>query len=214
MVKRLSALFIAVYLGILGYGLAAHAIGYKTYQHLGMYFIVWDMYCGWTGWESRTHLVGEGESGTYYELEPGPWGEICLFGDIGRRHYDSTGLHALTLARNTVAHTAHEPIVRYLTIEEAWAKKYNLPDNLWAQRYDEPKQFRSYHRIRSAYDGDGTQIAGNPNWQSWLHTQAIANNPRLQNDVQKRTPFITTDNFARSPDVVVPVGYENYTPAQ
>jgi hypothetical protein len=214
MSKKLSALFIAAYLFALAYGLAAHAIGYKTYQHLGMYFVVWDMYCGWAGWETRTHLVGEGESGTYYDLDPGPFEEIKLFGDLGRRHYDSTGLHYLTLAKNTVAHTEHEPIVRYLVVEEAWAKKYNLPERFWNQRFDEPKEFRSYHRIRCAYDGDGQVVASNLSWHSWLLTQAIGNNPRLQRDVQQRTPFITTDNFSRSPDVVVPIGYEKYEPAQ
>ncbi|MBX3441487.1 MAG: hypothetical protein KF774_03710 [Planctomyces sp.] len=211
MLRRCSAVFVALYLGTLAYGLVSHAVGYKTYRHLGMYFIVWDMYCGWSGWETRTHLLGEGESGTYYELDPPPWGDICVFGDTGRRHYDATGMHALRLAQNTVAHTEHEPIVRYLVIEEAWAKKYNLPDELWALRYEAPREFRSYHRIRAAFDADGELTLGAPGWHAWLATQAVGNNPRLRKDVQRGTPVFTAGDFARDPSVVMPVGHQTYS---
>jgi hypothetical protein len=212
MSRKFAAAFIAVYLAVLGYGLTAHTIGYRTYQNLGMYFIVWDMYCGWNGWETRHHLLAEGESGTYYDMGQGPWGDISVFGDIGRRHYDSGGTHAMRLAKNVANHTDHEPLVRYLLVEEAWAKKYNLPDELWAKRLEEPKEFHSYHRIRAAYDSNGELMIGHPGWLSWLAAASISNNPRLRQDVQKGAAHITTDAFARAPEVLVPVGYESYAP--
>jgi hypothetical protein len=212
MLRRLSAAFIVLYLAALGYGLLAHTLGFRAYQHMGMYFVVWDMYGGWSAWETRTHLLGEGESGLYYELAPGPWGAVRPFGDTERQHYDGTGIHLLQLARNTVDHTDHEPIVRYLVIEEAWSKKYNLPETLWRQRFDEPREPHSYFRIRSVHDGAGRLLVGNHPWLQWLATQSLASNPRLQADLARSTPFITSDAFTRSANVIVPVGYESYAP--
>ena len=206
MARRVAAAFIACYLGVLGYGLAAHTIGYKTYAHLGMYFVVWDMYCGWNGWESRTQILAEGESGSIYDVGKPPWGEVCVYGEPDRRHYDTYCLHAIRIAENTARHTEHEPFVRYVVVEEAWAKKYNLPDSLWAQRFEEPKEPRRYCRIRAAYQGNGECIEANPNWSDWLMAQALNDNPRLQRDMQLHTPFMTTDQFVRDPQVVVPVG--------
>jgi hypothetical protein len=207
MARRAAAAFIAAYLLTLGYGLASHTIGYKTYAHFGMYYIVWDMFCGWTGWECRTHIIAEGESGAYYDVGTAPWGEVCMYGAGDRRHYDQTGIHAPTIGRHIANHTDHEPLVRYLVVEESWAKKYNLPDHLWSQRYEEAKELKSYRRIRAAYDADGECFAVNPSWQSWLLTQAVNDNPRLRNDMTRTMPFMTTGEFARAPNVVVPVGH-------
>jgi hypothetical protein len=212
MVRWASAAFIAAYLGALSYGLVAHTTGYHPYKHMGMYFVVWDMFCGWTGWETRNHIVAEGESGTYYDLGATPWGQMKLYGDTTREHYDTSFHHSYTLARNTAAHTDHEPLTRYLVIEEAWAKKYNLPDALWAQRLDEPKELRSYHRVRLAYDHDGTLLVSNPSWHTWLTGIALSNNPRLIADMKRGQPHMTADSFARSPSVVLPVGYERSGP--
>jgi len=206
MARRAAACFIVCYLGILGYGLSAHTIGYKTYAHLGMYFIVWDMYCGWSGWETRSQILAEGESGQYYDVGTPPWGEVCVYGEPDRRHYDIYGLHPYRLASNVARHTEHEPFVRYLVIEEAWSKKYNLPDRLWAQRFEEPKQQRIYRRIRSAYEGDGECIASHPSFSNWLMGLALGDNPRLQKDMTIHTPFMTAEQFSRSPNVIVPVG--------
>ena len=213
MARRVAVAFIACYLGVLGYGLTAHTIGYRTYAHVGMYFVVWDMYCGWNGWESRTQILAEGESGTYYDVGTPPWGETCVYGTPDRRHYDSNGLHSITIGENVVKHTEHEPIVRYVVVEEAWAKKYNLPDYLWSQRYEEPKEARHYCRIRSAFQGDGQCIVSNGNFSNWLLAKALGDNPRLQQDLQVHTPFMTTGAFSRSPDVIVPVGYGAAAPA-
>ncbi|HVJ86909.1 MAG TPA: hypothetical protein VM452_14750 [Caulifigura sp.] len=207
MARRAACCFIVAYLGILAYGLSAHTVGYKVYSHLGMYFVVWDMYCGWAGWETRHQILAEGESGRYYDVGQAPWGEVCVYGEADRRHYDLYGLHAFSIARNVARHTEHEPFVRYLVVEEAWSKKYNLPENLWAQRFEEPKDPRVYRRIRAAFEGDGQCVASNGSWSNWLVAQALGDNPRLQKDMQIRTPFMTTDRFTRSPDVIVPVGH-------
>ncbi len=212
MAKRFACAFIVAYLGSLAYGLTAHTIGYRTYAHLGMYYIVWDMYCGWNGWETRTHILAEGESGQYYDVGSPPWGEVCVYGEPDRRHYDIFGLHSLTIARNVAAHTEHEPFVKYLVVEEAWAKKYNLPDNLWAQRFEEPRELRKYHRIRNAWEANGENIASNPSWSNWLMSVALGDNPRLQRDMAVHTPFMTSDQFVRSPQVIVPVGYSAAEP--
>ncbi len=206
MARRIAACFIVCYLAVLGYGLSAHTVGYKTYAHVGMYYIVWDMYCGWTGWESRTQILAEGESGAYYDVGSPPWGEVCVYGGPDRRHYDTYGLHSMALAENVARHTEHEPFVRYLVIEEAWSKKYNLPDHLWARRFEEPREPRYYRRIRSAFEGTGECIASNPSWTNWLMAQALGDNPRLQKDMKVSTPFMTVDQYSRSPTVVVPVG--------
>jgi hypothetical protein len=211
MARRAAVCFIVGYLGILGYGLSAHTIGYKTYAHLGMYFVVWDMYCGWSGWETRTQILAEGESGNYYDVGKPPWGEVCVYGEPDRRHYDIYGLHSFRLADSVARHTEHEPFVRYVVVEEAWSKKYNLPDSLWAQRFDEPKEQRIYRRIRSAYAGNGDCIATNPSFSNWLQGLALGDNPRLQKDMKIHTPFMTTDQYSRSPTVIVPVG--GYGPA-
>lgn len=207
MARRAAACFIVCYLGCLAYGLSAHTVGYKVYAHVGMYFLVWDMYCGWSGWETRTQMLAEGESGQFYDVGKQPWGEVCVYGGPDRRHYDTYGLHSYGVAANVARHTEHEPFVRYLIIEEAWSKKYNLPDALWSQRFEEPREPHIYRRIRTVYEGNGSCIAANAAWHSWLSTQALGDNPRLQNDLKLRTPFMTSDRFARTPTVVVPVGH-------
>ena len=206
MARRAAIAFIVCYLGILGYGLSAHTIGYKTYAHLGMYFVVWDMYCGWSGWETRTQILAEGESGQYYDVGKAPWGEVCVYGEPDRRHYDIYGLHYFRLADHVARHTEHEPFVRYVVVEEAWSKKYNLPESLWAQRFEEPKEPRTYRRIRSAFSGDGELIATNASFSNWLQGLALGDNPRLQKDMKIHTPFMTTDQYSRAPTVIVPVG--------
>jgi hypothetical protein len=207
MARRFAAAFIVCYLAALAYGLTAHTVGYRTYSHVGMYFLVWDMYCGWSGWETRHHILAEGESGAIYDVGSPPWGEVRVYGGPDRRHYDIYGLHSFRMADNVARHTEHEPFVRYMVVEEAWSKKYNLPDALWSQRFEEPKQPRSYCRIRSAYDTDGSCVASNGAWSNWLMAQALGDNPRLQKDLKVSTPFMTADHFVRSPELVVPVGH-------
>ena len=66
--KRLATvLFILAYIGSLGWGIVAHAVKYKASSHPAMYFVVWDMFCGWSAYANRTQIIAEGESGRYYD---------------------------------------------------------------------------------------------------------------------------------------------------
>jgi hypothetical protein len=116
-----------------------------------MYYFVWDMFCGWSAYDSRMHIVAEGESQTFYRLTPAPWGEFQPFGSLGREHYDSFNGHGVNIGMNVLKHTQHEPMVRLFVIEESWAKKYNLPDAVWKTRYDGSK---------SSPVGDAPRLAG------------------------------------------------------
>ncbi len=198
MKRWLASTFIVLYLCALSYGIFSHALSFKTGSHPAMYFVVWDMFCGWSAYSHRLHVVGEGESGRYYELAPGPWGEVQPFGDLERRHYDVRGLVAGRLAANTLDKTSHEPITRMFVVEEWWPKKYNLPENVWALRFDDPKplpeQIPRYYKIRHILDSDGTMLKTFPNWVAHLRNTAIYSNPRLQADMRRGKTFYAVQN--------------------
>ncbi|MCA8999244.1 MAG: hypothetical protein KDA80_19785 [Planctomycetaceae bacterium] len=197
MKRRLINLFIAGYLGLLGYGLFTHFVGYKTYSHLGMYFLVWDMFCGWDTFENRHHLIAEGESGQYYDVSP-PWPELRPFGADRRFHYDHSAVYCGRIAANVLRQTEHEPIVRVLAVDEVWSKKYNLPDSLWERRYEEPREKRSYYYIRGIYETNGAVAQRHLDWTNHLSYQALIDNPRLREDISRSRPYLTSDSFSSS----------------
>ena len=190
MVRRwLTSLGITAYLGALLFGLIAHGANYHEGSHPSMYFIVWDMFCGWAAYETRTHIVGQGESGKFYELAPGPWGDYHPYGDISRQHYDSFNSYPQAMALNTLKHTEHEPMTRLYVVEESWAKKYNLPDHVWTRRYSEPKMPFSYFRLRTEMTADGKVIRSASPWLSFQTNLTIADNPRLMADISRGQPM-------------------------
>jgi len=148
MKRLLASVVIAAYLGSLGYGIVCHTLNFNTASHPAMYFVVWDMFCGWSAYANRLHIIGEGESGRYYRLAPGPWDDFHPYGNLSRHEYDAFLSHAGRLSVNCLKQTRHEPMRRVFVVEESWAKKYNLPDDIWSQFFDEPKQRHSYFRIR------------------------------------------------------------------
>ncbi len=176
---------IVMYLSVLSLGIVAHTVQFKQNSHPLMYFIVWDMFCGWSAYSSRVHLLAEGESGAHYELSPAPWGEFHPYASLDRSHYDVVGTAAPRLALNTLKHTVHEPIRQIYLIEENWAKKYNLPDHVWQQVFQEPKSPYSYFHIRALFDGEGNIQQANSTWLS------ISENPRLAAESQKGQPYFT-----------------------
>lgn len=204
MKRCLTHAVIVVYLGALGWGVLAHAVSFAVGAHPVMYFLVWDMFCGWSSFSSRLQIIGEGESGTYYELAPGPWGEFQPFGNIGRRHYDVAGAHAPKLAMNALKHTRHEPITRIFVVEDCWPKKYNLPDELWAQIYDEPKDVHHYYQLRSVFTPDGLLLQQNSNWLSRQYSLSVGDNPRLQADARRSKPFFAFDYQNRPQGIYAP----------
>ncbi len=200
MKRRLTHCLIAVYLGLLFFGIGSHCFKYCDSCHPGMYFVVWDMFCGWSTWEQRLHIIGEGESGTYYRLAPGPWGDYRPYSDIGRHHYDNFGNHAGRLAANCLKHTDHEPIRRIIVVEESWNKKYNMPAAL---RHDvvganDPKH--SYFYLRDEFLADGTPITRRAPWHSLQAGRSVSENPRLHAQARNGAPFMLADGIgARAP---------------
>lgn len=190
MKRWLSHLVITAYLSALGMGLFCHALEFQTGIHPGMYFFVWDMFCGWAAHEIRYHVIGEGESGTYYELAPGPWGAFTPYGNLERQHHDALGNHFHRMASNTLRHTDHEPITRIFVVEEAWSKKYNLPDHIWAQRFEEPKDPHHYYWVWAIYNSEGLLLSVSPTWITHQYHAVLLDNPRLQAEFQKSRPFL------------------------
>lgn len=194
MKRWLTSTFIVLYLGALSWGIVAHAVKLLPHVHPAMYFVVWDMFCGWSSYESRLQIIAEGESGRYYELAPPPWGEIKPFGNIGRRHYDNTAGHAPKIALNTLEHTRHEPITRIFVVEECWAKKYNLPDHLWKQLYyKEPQDRQTYYHLRYVMTPEGALLQTFPSWYDKQYSLAVNSNPRLKRESQLSRPFLAVD---------------------
>lgn len=188
MKRWFSHCVITLYLGCVLFGVAVHAVEYREHDHPAMYFIVWDMFCGWTAWEQRLHIIGEGESGEYYELAPGPWGDYEPFGNLDRHHYDPFVNHAARMAVNTLHQTQHEPIHRVFVIEEVWAKKYNLPVGLQQELTPVPGEKRTYCYVRDVYTADGTVIRRGLSWFSDQAKQSLWNNPRLARQTQFGRP--------------------------
>ncbi|MBS0205739.1 MAG: hypothetical protein JSS49_22790 [Planctomycetes bacterium] len=193
MKRWLAKLTIGTYLTALSLGIVCHAMNFGLSSHPGTYYFVWDMFCGWSAHEVRYHLIGEGESGHHYRLSPAPWNTFAPYGDLERDQYDALGNTHAKIALNTLKHTDHEPIVRFFLVEEAWPKKYNLADHLWAARFDEPKDPHSYCWLKCTYDADGTVLKSNMDFIGNLQTQAVADNPRLKADSQRGKPFFAVD---------------------
>ena len=189
MKRWLTHSLIVVYLGALFSGVACHAVEFGTASHPIMYFFVWDMFCGWSAFSNRIQVVGEGESGAYYELSPGPWGELKPFGNLGRQHYDYMGYRSPRFALNCLKHTRHEPITRVFVIEETWDKKYNMPEDVWNRIYDEPKDLKKYYQVRHVVTPDGVILQTHPSWLSRQFAISLANNPRLQAESRRNKPF-------------------------
>lgn len=193
MKRWLSGLVIFSYITVLSYGVVCHSLSYRVAQHPMMYFIIWDMFCGWSAYADATKIVAQGESGTYYELSPPPWGEIVPYGSVGRHNYDNLKRHFPKLAENTLRHTQHEPIDRIFVIEEIWPKKFDLPEPVWNALYDSPKDAKHYYRLRAELNSDCEVVRGYSGWhdnQAWI---AISDNPRLVNEARNGQSFFMVD---------------------
>lgn len=185
-VRRTAAItFIVAYLSTLSFGVATHALGWGNNSHPLMYFIVWDMFCGWSSFASSQHIVAEGESGELYELTPPPWGEFKPYGHLGRQHYDIFGMHFGRYAANVLKHSKHEPMTRVWVIEKCWSKKYDLPADVWQRRYDESQDDREeYYSLRVLMQPDGTYSNQNPAWLTQLSWNVIFKNESLRRQMR------------------------------
>jgi hypothetical protein len=160
-----------------------------------MYFIVWDMFCGWSSYASHAHLIAEGESETLYELTPTPWGGFLPYGRLTREHYDVFGYHWGKIGANVLAKTVHEPITRVYVIERTWSKKYDLPPAVWASRYSDPQSDRVvYYHLRAEYTPTGQMRV---NYGPWLVAQsnaAFMQNETLVKQMRSGTSILISPN--------------------
>jgi hypothetical protein len=135
-------------------------------------------------------VVGEGESGQYYELAPGPWGDFHPFGRIGRQHYDTYCTNGIRIAQNCLKHTAHEPMTRIFVVEQEFAKKYNIPDDQYQAYYGKPKEPRVYSHVRFVLTPEGRVTQSQPNWLSYQYRLGVCDNPRLMADSRRNRSFL------------------------
>lgn len=211
MKRLLTVGFIVAYLGALNYGVVCHMLNYRTGSHPLMYFVVWDMFCGWIAYDTRVYVVGEGESQKYYDLTTPPWGEFHPWGTLGRQHYDSFNNHVARIAMNTLRHTQHEPMTRLLVVEESWAKKYNIPDKVWEMRYEEPKDPQKYYMVRTVLLPDGRVAHDSGSWVQQQAMKMLNDNPRLQLQARKsRSLFLMDSQMPGREMMVGPAGGNDY----
>lgn len=212
--KRLFAItFIVGYLTVLAAGVVSHTLEYGKRAHPAMYYVVWDMFCGWNAYANQYRVVAQGESGKYYDASRSPWGDLYPHGDVERLNYDTLMVNAKTVALNYIRQTAHEPIVRVILVEEYWPKKYDFPDYLWNRRYDAPKERHSYFNKCVEFDMDGTVLREYPSWYSRQGYQSIYDNPRLLAEMRKSHQANSTFIVSGGGDFSTPIRSSSNSPA-
>ncbi len=186
-----SGIFITCYLLALGWGVAAHALKVGLVGNTLSYFFVWDMFCGWQAYDTRTQVIGEDSDGNYYAVEE-PWGAFTPFGHVARINYDVSNQLVPKHIKNVLDHSSHSGIDRVYVVQEVWPKQFNVPDHLWSRYFHEPKDQVSYFNLRAVCDSQGARLETYPDWFDTQTLQAIADNPRLQRAAQMATPYYNT----------------------
>jgi hypothetical protein len=190
---------IAGYLCALAFGFVSVA-GQVTFFSVPFYFLSFNMYGGWSGYDARMLVLGEGESGRFYVLSPGPWGEFDPYSSrLSRQCYDQAFEYGNILARPGLKHTQHEPILRMFVIEQQYPKKFNLPDDQYEAYYQKPKPQRIYSHTRMIMNPQGEIISQNPTWLRFQDNLAIVDNPRLVADATRNRPFVWSAQQAPGP---------------
>lgn len=198
--RRIAAVsFIVVYLSALGWGIVSHTLHIGAYQHPAMYFVVWDMFCGWSGYSVRHDIIAEGESGTYYDLSPAPWGTFKPFGQLDRHDYDSYSAHTSRLAKVVLDNTKHEPITRIFLVEQQWSKRYNIPDYTWSSRHHGPKDKQVYYHIQKVLSPEAEVLKCNSDWQTVQTQKFILSNPKIQSLARRGRSFLQVQPKQRNP---------------
>jgi hypothetical protein len=189
--RILTTVLICSYLSALTWGVCAHVMKAGLQGNTLSYFVVWDMFCGWQAFDNRTPIIAEGASGQFYDLRA-PWGEFTPFGNVPRIHYDVTNHLAAKHVRNVLTHTTHEPIDHVYVIQEIWPKQFNMPDRLWEQFFEEPKDVVKYYNLRAVLNSQGATLRSWPDWYEKQTLLSIADNPRLKRASQQAQPFYNT----------------------
>lgn len=183
--------FIAGYLGFLSWGIVAHALKFGICGNTISYFAVWDMFCGWTAWDQRTHVIAEGASGKFYDVTE-PWGEFQPFGNVGRIHYDHSNHMLSRHIDNVLRHSQHEDIDRVYVVQEVWPKQYNLPPELYARYFDREADKRPYFHLRAVCSARGNPIQVNPSWHAQQYLNSVYDNPRLREQSRRADSLYST----------------------
>lgn len=212
MKRWLTHATIVLYLAALSWGIFAHTLRAGNGVHPAMYFVVWDMFCGWSSWASKVHIIGEGESGTYYELGPAPWGDLHPFGSLDRQDYDPNAIFSARLAVNCLKHTQHEPILRIFVVEEYWPKKVKLMAGVQTAEGQPPPDFQKYYRVRHVFTGEGQFQQTFTDWLSYQSGICISNNPRLRAETRKSAPFYAFGDFQPADNPYSPGGHFGFAP--
>ncbi len=191
--------------GIYGY-LAALLFGFLCvacqvqFFSVPMYFLTFNMYGSWSGYDCKMQVLGEGQSGRFYVLSPGPWGEFDPYSShVPRQSYDQAFEYGSILARPALAHTKHEPILRIFVIEQEYPKKFNLTDAQFEAYYGKPKPQRIYSHTRMVMSPEGEILSSAQTWLRYQDNLSIVDNPRLVTDATRSRPFIWSAQQRRLP---------------
>lgn len=184
--KWCVCLVMACYMGFLSWGTLAHAFKIGTDGNTISYWAVWDMFCGWSAWDNRTHIIAKGASGKFYEVKE-PWGEFHPFGNLSRIHYDHTNHLLPKHIRHILSRTEHESIDQVYVVEEVWPKQYNMPPRLYAHYFDRENDKQSYFNLRAVCQEDGNVVAVYPTWDAKQRLSSIYDNPRLRQQASRAT---------------------------
>ncbi len=185
--------FIATYISALGLGLGCLAIRTGIHMHPAMYFVVWDMYCGWSAYNHRYRAIAEGVSGTYYDLNPAPWGTFRPYDRLDRMQYLLANAKQAAAAQLVAERTEHEPLARMFIIEESWAKQFDLPEYIWKAHNAIPRVPHTYTKLCVEMAGNGEILKMHTNWLDFQHHVMLSDNPRLQQDMRTTRPFWIVD---------------------
>ncbi len=189
--RIISTTFIAAYLGCLCFGILAHVMKVGLSGRTLTYFVVWDMFCGWEAYDNRTHILAEDVNGQYYDVTP-PWGEFNPFGHVPRVHYDVCNNLVPKHINHVLSHTSHPEIDRVYVVQEIWPKQFNIPDHLWNQYYEEPRDRMSYYNLRAVCLPNGALLNSYPDWFVAQTLSSVADNPRLQLAAKRAQPYYNT----------------------
>lgn len=206
--RKLVYVFCSLYFSMLVIGTSAHTFNVGMTSHPAMYFFIWDMYNGWNAYKSNYRLVGEGISGAYYELDPAPWGSFRPYDTFGRLQHVGTPQNIARMGLHVANNSVHEPFTRILHFEEAWPKKFELPDAIYEARYGRPKDQVRYTTLRYEIAMDGEIIRTLPPWLEQQQQIMLADNPRLEQDVRNTRPFWMVDGQSRRGNEYFKTGQE------
>lgn len=185
--------FIVAYASVLSFGIACQTLRMGTTMHPAMYFIVWDMYCGWNAYNHKYRAVAEGVSGQFYDLNPAPWGAFRPFNTLDRLQSIGLSNNQARVTRLVANNTQHEPFTRMFVIEEAWAKQFDLPEYIWKASNAIQRSPYYYTKVVLEQSGDGEITMADGPWLDSQSQMMLADNPRIEQEIRASRPFWMVD---------------------